>query len=302
MARCVSPVKIKIPYIDWSENAIKERIYNNKEPFFFQGFVPCGKCYNCLSKRRASWVFRLNQELSNSFKSYFITFTRNEEYNLLKRNELDKKEMQTYIKQLRKYNNFKYYLIGEYGTTTRRAHYHAIFFQKDNDENFINRIKYYYACFENVNGQWQRQQEKGLISIYEVTEKMVGYISHYHIRPKDAPNNQKQNAFALCSQGLGANFLENEKIHEYVKKSGSPIVHDLQGNSFVLPRYYRKKYNLEIKDKNKYSYHQIFKNRNEYIKFKKLSIEDQLRKIRELKMSSNRRLDNYNKQIKSNTL
>lgn len=40
--------------------------------------VPCGKCVDCLKKRRSEWTFRLKEELNNSIGAHFITLTYNE--------------------------------------------------------------------------------------------------------------------------------------------------------------------------------------------------------------------------------
>jgi len=35
----------------------------------------CGKCLPCLTKRKAQWAFRINEEARKSISAYFITLT-----------------------------------------------------------------------------------------------------------------------------------------------------------------------------------------------------------------------------------
>lgn len=88
--------------------------------------VPCGKCPNCVARRISHWSFRLMQEEKQSTSAYFITYTYDTQHVPISKNgfmELRKKDMQDYLKRLRKsqWNKgnvtpLKYYLAGEYGT------------------------------------------------------------------------------------------------------------------------------------------------------------------------------------------
>lgn len=81
--------------------------------------VPCGKCLKCRSKYRLQWQLRLQHELdSYNGVAMFLTLTYDEKY-LPYNNSLDKRDVQLFIKRLRKYYsdiNIKYFAVGEYGT------------------------------------------------------------------------------------------------------------------------------------------------------------------------------------------
>ena len=97
--------------------------------------MPCGKCPDCLRARSESWACRLVCELQSGWQSKaFITLTY-DELNYPARG-LDKKQVQRFLKRLRKQINcrFKYFLCGEYGGRTLRGHYHAILFADCPDE------------------------------------------------------------------------------------------------------------------------------------------------------------------------
>ena len=96
--------------------------------------VPCGKCPACLENRRQDWAIRIMEESKNYDFNYFITLTYDENH-YPKDNSVDKRAIQLFIKRLRKRLKapIKYYCVGEYGTKTRRAHYHVIVFNLSPD-------------------------------------------------------------------------------------------------------------------------------------------------------------------------
>lgn len=102
--------------------------------------VPCGKCLSCLSRRRSSWSFRLNQEMRVSTSAHFLTLTYSDEN--LPRSPTGfpvvvKRDVQLWLKRFRKLlSPFKvrYFAVSEYGTQTFRPHYHVILF------NFPNHL------------------------------------------------------------------------------------------------------------------------------------------------------------------
>lgn len=124
---CPTPIKVKNP------NDPKE--YNT---------VPCGRCYACLENKRTDWRIRLTEELKGSKSAIFVTLTYSDsslEYtDIITRNKITytkeythpivhKRTIQNYIKRLRKLGlKFRYYAVGEYGTKSKRPHYHIIFF------------------------------------------------------------------------------------------------------------------------------------------------------------------------------
>lgn len=196
--------------------------------------VPCGRCYNCLTTRRNQWTFRLKEQSFSSMSSFFMTFTFSDEF----LTDLDKKYFSNRIKLLRKYlslNNIslKYYAIGEYGSKYGRPHYHMLCFLDSylSDSDFYNIIS--------------RVWKNGFICIEPVSDARIHYITHYHVRPKESVNKQfTGKSFCLMSKGLGLDFMTAEKL-DYLRNGKKVIVHDIFGNSFLLPRYYRKKFGID---------------------------------------------------------
>ena len=117
-------------------------ILHSRDEFTYK--VPCGKCPICVKAKVNSWLFRLDQELKRSVNPLFVTLTYNEE-TVPHGNDcltLCKKDLQNFFKRLRKsYEKtnpnapkIKYYACGEYGSKTKRPHYHIILFNLQNSD------------------------------------------------------------------------------------------------------------------------------------------------------------------------
>lgn len=189
--------------------------------------VGCGKCYHCLCNRRRSWLFRLGMESLNSIFSVFLTLTYADEY-LPKC--LCKSHLTEFLSQLS--FDFKYYAIGEYGPQTLRPHYHVVLFVKSPIVG-LDLQRHFEACWS-----------KGFVTMSMAHYYRLNYILHYHTRPKEPLPGLK--SFQLYSKGLGLNFLFNKdgsvnsSLLAYLQ-SGGRVVQDLEGNYYVVPRYYTRK-------------------------------------------------------------
>lgn len=149
--------------------------------------VPCGNCPACLSKARSAWSFRLRQELKKAESAFFITLTYDEDNSP---GELVKKDVQDFMKRLRKRVNvledkvcdrvkmplnrlkkakLKYYFVGEYGSETKRPHYHAILFNLPWDR------------VDMIEKSWPF----GFSSVGDVNDASINYVTKYVINRKD---------------------------------------------------------------------------------------------------------------------
>ena len=102
--------------------------------------VNCGKCPPCLKRRVSHWAYRLVIESRARLSvPSFVTLTYAPQNMPITKNgfmTLEKRDLQLFFKRLRKanaqrYNIFepiKYFAAGEYGTHTKRPHYHIIMF------------------------------------------------------------------------------------------------------------------------------------------------------------------------------
>jgi len=83
---------------------IKHKISNEKIP------VPCSKCPPCMKRRTSGWSYRLVKEGDRSKTALFITLTYNtDKVPITKKGymNLDKKDVQKFMKRLRKLSNEK---------------------------------------------------------------------------------------------------------------------------------------------------------------------------------------------------
>lgn len=87
--------------------------------------VKCGKCYECKQEKARNWTYKIWLESLSYKENCFITLTYKDNK---KGNNLNKSDLQNFIKRLRKNNKieFKYFGAGEYGEKKGRAHYHLI--------------------------------------------------------------------------------------------------------------------------------------------------------------------------------
>ena len=102
-----------------------------RQPMFMA--VPCGKCVICTERKANEWVTRSMCESQTSTSvPIFFTLTYNDF--CLPKNGVRKGAMQRFMKRLRinidRYCGFKvnirYFICAEYGTKTKRPHYHGI--------------------------------------------------------------------------------------------------------------------------------------------------------------------------------
>lgn len=215
--RCVSPISIKDP----SQKLGSIRIT-----------VPCGKCGSCMHNRRTEWSFRLREELLTAYSAVFVTLTYSDQNLPWGDGEpsLSKRDVQLFMKRLRKENDkvwkhqIRYYAVGEYGTHTKRPHYHVLLF---NCESSI------YSKLEEIWGL-------GRVDIGQVEDASIHYVTKFHVNYDKEKGETKNPEFALMSRrpGIGSGYVERAGQWNY-DNGVLYVVKD--GFKQAMPRYYRKK-------------------------------------------------------------
>lgn len=209
MISCVSPISIRHP----TRSGVRIT-------------VPCGKCCNCKITYRTNWSFRLNKESLSHKYSIFFTLTYNEEN---KPKGVNKRDIQLFLKRLRKHFSFRYFICAEYGKKTKRPHYHGILFY----DNEISNVE------DLICSTWNN----GFCHFGKVTEKSVFYILKYVLKNEDEDEkNTDYPVFNLMSRrpAIGSNYLTSEVV-KYHRTSKSFSCRTLGGQKIRLPRYYRDK-------------------------------------------------------------
>lgn len=207
---CISPIRLKQPagFVD----------------------VPCGRCFACLKKKRSEWLLRLEEEHHESVSAQFITLTYDE---LSVPHEstgllcFDKKHVQDFLKRLRHYSKFRYYIVSEYGGKFGRPHYHMLLFNFAGNEKDITRSWWY-----------------GNVDFGTVTSASINYCAAYVITKKHwlYEKDDPCRPFFLSSRrpGIGHSYIERNK--DYHKKLISSIgIRRFGAGKVPIPRYYRDK-------------------------------------------------------------
>lgn len=91
--------------------------------------LPCRQCIGCRLDRAHAWTVRCVHEAQLHEENCFLTLTYSDE-NLPPGGCLRHRDFQLFMKRLRRHTgrDVRYYMCGEYGTTTFRPHYHACLF------------------------------------------------------------------------------------------------------------------------------------------------------------------------------
>lgn len=208
--------------------------------------VPCGKCFTCRSKYRLGWQLRLQHELlSYNYNAMFLTLTYNEE-NLPDNETLLKKDVQDFIKRLRKFYSdvkIRYFAVGEYGTLRHRPHYHLIIYGlRAPEQKRKSMLNWKYGQFIQ-DTIWK----KGYAFVGYVNSKCISYVSKYVLKEfvKGISVSQYEKAgltppFSLKSSGIGLTWLLDnmDKVLNDIKQN-KPVT--MYKSKVGYPRYYRKK-------------------------------------------------------------
>ena len=192
---------------------------------------PCGKCYDCKTRKVNGWAFRLSKEAEVSSSAFFITLTYDNNKVPHSPNgfqTLVKRDIQLFMKRLRKTNKekLKYYLCGEYGGKTWRPHYHILLFNVD---------------IETVEGAWGN----GFVHVGKLSDASAVYTLKYVSKEERIPmwcTDDRQKEFSLMSKGLGKNYLTKAMkrwhIQDLINRVYVPLKDNLKTS---MPRYYRDK-------------------------------------------------------------
>lgn len=138
---------------------------------------------------------------------------------------LNKRDLQLFIKRLRRSNRLRYFACGELGEQTKRPHYHAIVFGQDflGGAYDINDKLYGNPFIDSIWGH-------GLVSIGSVTMESCMYVAGYVHKKIGDPN-----TFNLMSRlpGIGKGWLAQYK--DNLVRTGKVVI---QGQEYAIPKRY----------------------------------------------------------------
>lgn len=195
---------------------------------------PCQHCVECRQAKSQEWAFRCMLEASAHKESCMISLTYNED-NLPKEGTLVKRDLQNFVKRLRKSLSKKgisirYFASGEYGDQKGRPHYHIIIFGWKPSDLWL-----YFISKDGVNTYRSNFVEKhwklGFSTVVNVEMSTTKYVALY-LQKVPEKNKKVVKPFQLMSKrpgigvlGLTSKVLETGKLY-------------INGNYIKLPRYF----------------------------------------------------------------
>lgn len=215
-------------------------------------YRPCGGCIGCRLEYSRQWAVRCCHEASMYDENSFVTLTYNPE-NLPADNSINKKDLQKFIKRLRRKiepKKIRYFGCGEYGEKFSRPHYHLCLFNYD----FPDREIFYYGKKTRFKNRFKKGNDntvytsemleevwnKGFCTIGELTFESAAYVARYVTKKvngehKDEWYDGKTPEFAVMSRRPGIG-------HDWIKKFTNDVYpkdfHTLNGVKMRPNRYY----------------------------------------------------------------
>lgn len=197
--------------------------------------LPCGKCYECKSKRAVDWATRCGHEISCHESSCFITLTYDEDN--LPSFLIVKDEFQKFLKRLRKHikKKVKYIVSHEYGSKTGRPHHHLIIFGwEPSGQEFLFNAPSGEPLFTSL--ELSKLWPYGFHSIGSANERTAYYIASYSLKAETHevldPVSGEMVTVSDCMDSSKRTAIG----FEYFIQNMEQIVN----TSSMLPRYYVK--------------------------------------------------------------
>ena len=195
--------------------------------------IRCGKCLACKVNYSRDWSVRCMLEASCYSDNYFLTLTY-DDVNLPLDHKIVKSDIQDFIKNLRYYiPGLRYFACGEYGSTTKRPHYHLILFNCDiPDLVGLGKVRgNWYFDSDLIRKVWK----KGHITIGDVTPTSCEYVARYCMKKINGDE------FLLMSRkpGIGAAYFYDH-FEDIYKTDGVYV----EGRKYPVPRYFDKLFEM----------------------------------------------------------
>lgn len=182
--------------------------------------VPCGQCMPCRINKRRVWSARiLLEEATTPALCWFVTLTYDDENLPLTPDAIPtllKKATSQWVQNQRKaIPDFRYYLVGEYGSITLRPHYHLAIFPQDPAWNI-----------QAFCDAWS----KGFSSAYPMSSQRAAYLAQYTTKKLTADTDERlepgqEPEFRTGSPGLGVAFVPG-LVAAYRRPAGKKIIED----------------------------------------------------------------------------
>lgn len=211
--------------------------------------VPCGQCKNCRINQSRIWTNRILLEQMCHSESVFVTLTYDND-NLPEGGNVEKKELQDFVKRLRYYVyplKIRYFGVGEYGDDNFRPHYHIVIFGLS------------WLSQQTIKKAWEKGSEYAGVHIAELNKDTARYISGYvvkkinKIRGLHPVNYGLKDEFMISSKKGGGIGIEGARkiakklgANKYWKPNFDLTAVRVGGKMMPLGRYLTKKIRDEL--------------------------------------------------------
>ena len=198
--------------------------------------LPCGKCLACRINKSKDWAVRCCLEASCYDDNYFVTFTYSDD-KLPGDLKLHREHLTDFIKRLRHYYpGVRYFGCGEYGSRTKRPHYHLILFNfpiKDLRCVSKGSLGGYYYESKQLEKIWSH----GNILIGEVSYSSCAYVARYATKKLYGSPSNDEFICMSTKPGLGYTWLQ-----DHFDIFDKDVICGPFGSSKVskIPRYFEK--------------------------------------------------------------
>lgn len=251
--------------------------------------MPCGRCIECLQKKRLEWATRCVHEASLYEENRFVTLTYDNAH-LPEDGNIDKKDLQNFLKRLRKEkvtdenSKIRYFGCGEYGKTLGRPHYHLALF------NCSFRDEYLHDVVDGHNIMRSPELEEywklGFSTIGTVTWQSASYIAKYICKKQYGESAEghykgRKPEFAVMSlkPGLGTGWWDKWKKDAQVPDK----VYVNKNIAIPVPKYYNNKWERESEER----YKEVLKDRH---RKKEVRSDEENRRIDKVKIIKSKKL------------
>lgn len=216
--------------------------------------VPCGKCIGCLKMRAKDWTDRLIMESRSHDRCCFLTLTYADSdpdgsgSDLLLPRSVSVRDCQLFLKRFRQAvpERVRYFLAGEYGEKSFRAHYHLCVFGIGTDHPVFQE-----SAFVEGKGGFSVQLSvwpHGFVFVAPFDPAVAGYVAGYLVKSVDPARRSMiekaglRKEFSLMSRrpGLGAAYVAShgDELKKFGMGRRRPGKESVRHSRFVEGRLY----------------------------------------------------------------
>lgn len=202
-------------------------------------YVPCGRCCECLRKRRNEWRTRLIHEtqFGNYRRVLFVTLTISPQH-YGKYSKDPAKAVRRFCDLVRKtyHRSMRYFFVTELGEDNSRLHFHGIIW----DPPFLRGRDFRRnPSYKVINRRLRHFWKIGMTWVGWCDARTCSYVVKYITKPDELHPDYRPRVF--CSPGIGGCYLKPSVVQGIRNRRGRRCSVDCNGRQTALPRYYLTK-------------------------------------------------------------